>query len=260
MYKRQVKFVPGILAVLFFMLPAVGAAEDSPPPLAEMWIVTPKADHGTEFYKAIGEHMAFRSEHGDPREWQAYNPLLGDELNRLAIRYCCFNWADQDGYQEWEEQAEEISAHFNEHVAPHAENWEHVFETMEWEQSHWPDDDSQFNLFAVTEFYVKPGEAAEFKAARDQILQIALNQGWATDDRAWLWASTIGGKPHQSIIIPHKNYASMDRGEESFSSFLAKHMGDEASAALLKQFSSSTRGSNFQIWVRQEEYSMSSGD
>jgi hypothetical protein len=260
MYKRQMKFVPGILALLFFMLPAVGAAEDSPPPLAEMWIVTPKADHGTEFYKAIGEHMAFRSEHGDPREWQAYTPLLGDELSRLAIRYCCFNWADQDGYQEWEEQAEEINAHFNEHVAPHAEKWEHVFETMEWEHSHWPDDSAQFNLFAITEFYVKPGEAAEFKAARNQILQIALNQGWATDDHAWLWASTIGGKPHQSIIIPHKNYASMDRGEESFSSFLAKHMGDEEAAALLKQFSSSTRGSNFQIWVRQEEYSMSSGD
>jgi hypothetical protein len=260
MYKRQVKFVPGILAVLFFMLPAVGAAEDSPPPLAEMWIVTPKADHGTEFYKALGEHMAFRSEHGDPREWQAYSPLLGDQLNRLAIRFCCFNWADQDGYQEWDEQAEEITAHFNEHVGPHAEKWEHYFESMDWENSHWPDDVAQYKLFAVTEFNLKPGEGADFRAARDKILQIALNQGWATGDHAWLWASTIGGKPQESIIIPHKNFASMDRKDDSFTSFLSEHMGADAAAALLKQFSSATWSSNYQIWQHQEKYSMSSGD
>ena len=101
MNKRPVNFVLSVLAALFFLLPAVSMAEDSPPPLAEMWMVTPKAGHGSEFYKALAEHMAFRSEHGDPREWQAYTPLLGDELNRVAIRSCCFSWADQDAYQAW---------------------------------------------------------------------------------------------------------------------------------------------------------------
>ena len=61
MIKRPVNFVLSVLASLFIMAPAISMAEDSPPPLAEMWIVTPKADHGSEFYKAITVHMAFRS-------------------------------------------------------------------------------------------------------------------------------------------------------------------------------------------------------
>jgi hypothetical protein len=260
MNKRPAISVLSVLAALFILVPAASIAEDSQPPLAEMWIVTPKADHGSEFHKALGEHMAFRSEHGDPREWQAYSPVLGDELSRLAIRFCCFSWADQDGYQEWDENAEEINAHFAEHVAPHVEKWEHYFESMNWKNSHWPEDGGPYKLFAVTEFYIKPGSAAEFNAARDKILQVALDQGWATGDHAWLWASTIGGKPQESIIIPHKNFASMDRGEESFSSFLSQHMGADAAAALLKQFAGSTGSSNYQIWEHQEKYSMSSGD
>jgi len=260
MNKNPVKFVQIVLAAVFFMLPAVALAEDSPPPLAEMWVVTVKPGHGPDFYKAIGEHMKFRSENGDPRAWQSYSPLLGDALNRLAIRFCCFKWGDQDSYLEWSKGADQLEAHFNEHVAPHAAKFEHYFETMDWENSHWPESGGPYNLFAVTEWDVIPGHAADFKAARDKILQIALNQGWATDDHAWLWASTIGGAPQESIIIPHKNFASMDRDEETFSRFLSKHLGDEAAAALLKQFAGATRGSNFQIWELQEQYSMSSGD
>jgi hypothetical protein len=140
------------------------------------------------------------------------------------------------------------------------EKSEHYFERMDWKNSPWPEDGGPYKLFAVTEFNIKPGNAAEFNTARDKILQVALDQGWATGDHAWLWASTIGGKPQESIIIPYKNYAGMDRGEESFSSFLSQHMGDDAAAALLKQFASATWSSNYQVWVHQEEYSMSNGD
>ena len=260
MTKRPVNFILSALAALFFVLPAISVAQDSPPPLAEMWLVTPKADQSSEFFKALEKHMAFRAEHGDPREWQVYRPLLGDQLNRVAIRFCCFNWSDQDAYQEWSDKAEKVDAHFSEHVAPHAAKWEHYFESMDWGNSHWVESDQPYGLFAVTEFDIKPGYAAAFDAARTKLLQIALNQGWATDDHPWLWATTIGGKPQQSIIIPHKNFASMDRDEESFSRFLAKHLGDEAAKELMKQFSGATNGSNYQIWEHQEKYSMSSDD
>ena len=258
MIKRPVNFVLSVLAALFIMAPAISMAEDSPPPLAEMWIVTPKADHGSEFYKAIAEHMAFRSEHGDPRKWEAYSPLLGDQLNRLAIRFCCFSWADQDSYQAWSDDAKKINEHFQEHVAPHTEKWEHYFENMDWGNSNWVEEGGPYKLFAVTEFNLKAGHSAAFDAARDKMSQIALNQGWASSDHSWLWATTIGGKPQESIIVPHKNYASMDRDEDTFIRFLSKHMGDEAASALLEQFSGATWGSSFQIWELQEKYSMSS--
>ena len=259
MKKRPVNFVLSVLAPLFFMVPAISIAQDSPLPLAEVWIATPNPDHASDFYKGVTAHMAFRSENGDPREWQVYTPLLGDDLGRVAFRACCFSWADQDAYQEWSEKSDEVNAHFNKHVAPHVVKWEHYFDTQNWKNSHWVEDDS-YKLFAVTQFQVKPGHAADFNAARDKLLQVALNQGWATDNHPWLWAARVGGNPTESIIIPHKNFASMDRDEETFSRFLSKHMGDDAAAALMQQFSSATLGSNYQIWKHEEKYSMSSDD
>jgi hypothetical protein len=259
MNKRPAKFVLSVLAALFFMVPAVSMAQDSPPPLAEMWIVTPKDGHGSEFYEALTEHMKFRSEHGDPRQWQSYRPLLGDELNRLAIRYCCFNWADQDEYKAWGQEAAEVNEHFEEHVAPHAAKWEHYFEEMGWANSHWKEEDGPYTLFAVTEFNIKPGHGADFDAARDKMSQIALNQGWASN-HVWLWGTTIGGKAQESIIIPHKNFASMARDEDSFLRFLSKHMGEDAASGLLKQFSEASWSTNFQIWEHAEKLSMDDSD
>ncbi len=261
MKTRPTTFLLSILAALFFLLPAVTMAQDeSPPPLAEMWLATPKAGHGSEFKEALARHMKFRAENGDPREWQAYTPLLGENLDQVGIRSCCFNWADVDSYRTWGQNNSKISEHFDEHVAPHAEHWAHYFETLHWNHSHWADGADDATLYAVTEFHIKPGHEADFRAARDKLLQIALNQGWANDDRSWIWSTTVGGSPRESIIIPHPNFASMDRDEDSFSRFLSRHMGDEAAAALLKKFASSTTGSEFQIWEHQKELSMESGD
>ncbi|MFC1688757.1 hypothetical protein ACFL07_03745 [Pseudomonadota bacterium] len=260
MKKRPAIFLLSLLAAMFLLLPAASMAQDSPPPLAEMWLVTPKAGHGSEFNEALTKHMNFRSENGDPRNWEAYTPLLGEKLNQVAIRFCCFNWADVDAYRAWSQSNKKIGEHFEKHVAPHAEHWAHYFETMDWDDSHWADSAGDATLFAITEFHIKPGHDADFKAARNQLLQIALNQGWASDDRSWLWSTTIGGSPRESIIIPHQNFASMDREEDSFSRFLSEKMGEEAAAALLRKFTGSTSGSTFQIWEHQKEMSMESGD
>jgi len=54
MKTRPTTFLLSILAALFFLLPAVTMAQDeSPPPLAEMWLATPKAGHGSEFKEAL---------------------------------------------------------------------------------------------------------------------------------------------------------------------------------------------------------------
>lgn len=260
MIKRPVTTILSVLAALCILLPAVATAQDDPPPLAEIWMVTIKDGHGSEFNKALAEHMKFRSENGDPRDWQAYRPLLGEELNRIGLRSCCFNWADLDTYREWGKNNKKVGEHFDKHVAPHVDRFAHYFETMHWNNSHWADSADGASLFAVTEFKVKPGHGAEFSAARDKLLQIALNQGWATGDNSWIWTSTIGGPPVEGIVIPYQNFAGLDRGQNNFSRFLAEHLGEEGAAKLMKQFSSSTRGSSYQIWEHQKELSMESGD
>lgn len=260
MTNRPVTALLSAFAALLLLLPATAAAQDNPPPLAEIWMVNIKPGHGSEFNKALAEHMKFRAENGDPRDWQTYSPLLGEELNRIGIRYCCFNWADLDSYREWGRNNPKVGEHFEKNVAPHVDSYAHYYETLHWNNSHWSDSAGDATLFAVTEFHVKPGHGADFRAARDKLLQIALNQGWATEDQSWIWTSTIGGPPVEGIVIPYKNFAAMDRDEDNFSRFLAKHLGEDGAAALMKQFSGSTSGSNYQIWEHQKDLSMESGD
>jgi len=258
MKKIPFKFFLSILAVFSLTLPAaVVLAEDTPPPLAEMWLITPKQGQELEFRKALAEHMKFRSEHSDPRAWQTYTPMLGDNLNQFAIRFCCFNWADQDSYEAWGAGAEEIHAHFQEHVAPLADHWEHYFESMDWPNSHWVDAANGYKYFAVTEFHLMPGSGPDFDAARDKMSQIAINQGWANNHHPWIWASVIGGPATESIIIPHENFASFDRSDEDFASFLSRNLGSEAAAELMKQFSSASGSTSYQIWEYHEDLSMS---
>ena len=90
--------------------------------------------------------------------------------------------------------------------------------------------------------------------------QIAIEQGWATDDHVWLWASSIGGEPNQSIVIPHANYSSMARDEDSFMRFLSKKMGDDAANQLMETLLGAIESSHFQIWEHRPGLSMSTED
>jgi hypothetical protein len=261
MSKRAMSRALYFLLLLCFAAPAPVVAQETPPPLAEMWLFTPKAGHSMEFFSGLKSHMAFRSEQGDPRAWQTYTPLLGEHLNGVGVRYCCFAWADADAYRQWEAGKPEVQAHFDEHIAPHMESVAHYFETVDWANSHWSDVKGPYRLFAVTEFSVEPGHAAEFDAAREKMSQIAIEQGWASDDHVWLWASSIGGQSRHSIIIPHRNFASLDNAGETFPQFLANRLGSaEAAAELMKSFQGATTAADFQIWEHQAEFSMPESD
>jgi hypothetical protein len=226
-----------------------------------MWIIIPKAGHAQELSDALKEHMDFRSGHGDPWRWDAYTPLLGDDLDRFAVRSCCHNWTDMDHYREWSNTNSAVGAHFGEHVAPHVEKYAHYFEEIDWANSRWNAEAGPYKFFAVTEFTVKAGESANFHAAREKMSQVAINQGWANNERSWLWATTIGGNPKVSVIVPHKNFASMAVSDEGFADFLARQLGSaDAAAELMKQFSAATWGSDYQVWVHREELSMEGGD
>lgn len=242
------------------LLSGPGLAQDASP-LAELWITVPKAGHEQQFNEGLKNHMAFRSEQGDPWRWSVYTPLLGDDLGRIAVRSCCHTWADVDAYSEWLKENAAVGAHFGEHVAPHVEKYEHYFEEIDWANSHWNSEAGPYTYFAVTNFTLKAGQADEFHAAREKMSQIAINQGWADSTRSWLWATTIGGKPSVSVIVPYKNFAGMASAGEGFADFLARQLGSaEAAAQLMDQFSESTWGSEYQVWVHENSLSMPEGN
>jgi len=249
MQKRTVSLALCGLALAALALPTLSIAEEAPAPLVEMWVVKAKEGHGRELMHGLRAHLAVRAEKGDPRPWQVYTPVLGDDLGRVAVRFCCFNWADLDAYEKWDEDHPELNEDFTANVAPHVQDAAHYFEDLDWSDSHWNQDGGPYRYFAVTEWIIKPGQEGAFNEARGKASQIAINQGWGGGARSWLWGTRLGGTPRAFVVVPHANYAGMQPGGETFLEFLAEQLGSqEAAASLLQQFSGSTEGSDFQIW------------
>ncbi len=260
MKKTSIKLILGLLAGLFCLAPLTTLAADNPPPLAEEYLFTPKAGHLGEFLAAFKAHTDLRKEKGDPRKWQVYTSILGDEINNYAVRQCCFNWADLDSYSQWDEANPEVLSHWLENVAPHVENMQHYYSDIDWSNSNWAADAGPFRYFTVNEWTVKDGHDTDFSVAKKTMSQIAINQGWATADRNWIWTTQIGGRPLASIVAPHKNFADMAAGEETFFEFLSRHLGSkEAAGELMKKFSASTWGSKTTIWEHLPGLSMDEG-
>jgi len=256
MKNLSAKLVFCLLAAIFSMTSTTGMAQDAPPPLAERWMVTVKPDHLADFYAALKEHIDVRQANGDPWDWEIYSGYTGDKIGEYGIRYCCANWSELDAYEKWNSENPAVIEHWMAKVHPLLEKTEHYYDIVDWANSHWNSDEGPYRYFSVDEWTIKGGHEAQLTAARKKMSQIALNQGWSAAGNSWIWYRQIGGEAKLSIVIPHKNLASMAGKGESFGDFLGKHLGSpQAAAELMQEFSSSTWKSETNIWIHHPEFS-----
>lgn len=246
-----------LICVLLPLLPASLLAQEPTGSLEEFWIFTVKSGHQGEFEAAFKDQGALRNKHGDPRHWDVYVPATGDDLNRYALRSCCFAWADQDSYTAWTMQNAPVMEQWYSKVNPHVENAAHYFHEMDLANSHWPENLTSPAMVGVTEFSIAPGKVNQFHAARAELSQIAINQGWAAGGRHWVWTDRIGGEPSADLVVPFDNYASMTPGEQSIAGFLTEKLGAEGAAALMEKITSSVSSSSYTIWVHRPDLSSS---
>ena len=245
-----------IMTGLLALAPFAAQAQD-PGNIAESWAMVPKQDQREEFFDGLKEHMEVRSEAGDPWKWYTYTPVLGDELDRVVVRTCCFNWADKDAYDKWAAENPKVQEHWAETVAPHVQSYAHNFSNVSWVNSNIESDWGPYRFYKVTEFTIHSGMASEFDAARDKISQIALNQGWAGEERPWIWTTAIGGSATESIVTPMKNYADMEPKGQTFFNFLSGVLGsDEKAEEVLQQLSKTVASQETQIWELHSDLSM----
>lgn len=252
---RPIAVVRHFSLLAFILLPFTLFAQESSSNLAESWEFVPKPGQQADFEAAFREHVAIRVEAGDPRAWDVYVPEVGNALDTYAVRHCCFAWAEQDAYQEWNIEHSEVFKHWNDKVAPHVASIGHYYYELDLANSHMPEEGGPPHFVGVTRFSIAPGKAAQFHAVRTEISQIALNQGWSAAGNHWSWFDRVGGTPLAGIGIPFESFADMAPGEQQFSSFLVEHMGEESAAALMERLSSSISGSSYTIWVRRHDMS-----
>ena len=220
------------------------AEEAAPPSLSDVWVMVPKEGHREEFEEGLKEHLVARKEADDPRAWHTYDVAVGDDMSTYVVRHCCFEWADQDAYEEWS-MGTELPAHFDENVAPHVASYEHYIDSIDWENSKWGSDVVDWSFVGVTEWRPKMGEARARNEALSKMIGTAKEHGW---EGRWVFFSSIGGPSNLKIAIPYTDWADMAPPETTFYEFMAEHLGEEDANAMFKKFSSSFWGSEYTVY------------
>ena len=234
--------------------------EDERAPLTDVWFVAPKKGMEDQFEEAVTNHMAFRADVGDSRSWQAYTPVIGHKLNLYVFRACCIDWADQDAYSA-ENEEKGMSENWNANVHQYVDHYHHYFDSNDWKNSHWPDEGADGPYYGVTTWTRKPGAFGGAEAVREQLSQMALNDGWAERGRNWLWLERIGGEGKLIIVSPYASYADMAPPEQEFFAFVAEQLDSEEEAgALFSQFGAGFTDSDYTVWRHREELSMADDD
>lgn len=241
------------LVALVFSFGAFADDHEKPKALSDVWTIAPKAGMYNDFVAAMEEYKAWRVEAGDSRSWNAFTPVVGDKLNRIGYRSCCYDYADQDAYLA-EAIEKGYGAKFDEIVGPYVDHAHHHFDRADFDNSHWPDSEKG-PYFGVTEWEIDGGYHPKAYAARVKMSQLALD-GWASDENQWLWVTPESGSPSLSIVSSFSSYADMDPPEVTFFAFIVEKLGSEEEAhKLFKEFSKGKVTSDYTIWRYMENIS-----
>lgn len=259
------KKVSFFISVAALLLP-VGALADAheeevQPPLSDVWMVVPKHGMEAEFAEAAAAHMAFRAEAGESRQWQAFRVVLGHNMTPVQFRSCCFDWADLDAHAA-EDAEKGLSENWNANVNQYVDHYHHYIERTDAENSHWPEEGTDGPFYGVTTWSAKQGAGPGSGEARKKLSQMALENGWASDDNNWLWLTReAGGSPKLMIVSSYSNYADMEPPEQTFFEFVAEEMGSEEEASMVFQaFGSGYSDSDYSVWEHDTSLSTPSDD
>ena len=246
-------FIIACLITIQFIVNSVYAAEENPNSLADIWIVIPNAGQQEAFQTAFKKHLAFRVAKGDPQNWKTYVPIVGDNLNRYVVRFCCTKFNDIENYNKWESD-NKVQDNWNQYVDQYVAKYEHYFSRVDAENSQWPKDSSHFKYFAVTHYNEKMGKGKSIETGKKLISDTAKAMNWPY---SWSWGWQIGGRGGLTLVIPYKNYAGMTPPEKSFTKAMKEHLGDDAKVdKIFKQWASNFRSTSYTVYRLVDELSM----
>lgn len=235
-------------AALALLAVAAGAAEEKKAPpgkIAELWVFWPKEGQAAKFEAAAKAHVAWRKQAGEPYGWEAFSPIVGDDLTHYVYRSGEHQWADLDAYQAWETKAN-ASAQYEKDLAPYVSKVEHYLTEDDLDHSLWHEG-KQYRYFQVENLELKPGAYGQLTDALNKVQKAAVDGKWP-NSYAISW--TIGGSGAMTLVFPYENYAGMQEPEPSFIKVLATSLGSEdAAKATMKQLSECFEESHTTIYA-----------
>ena len=250
----------GLLALLLSVSVFADGHAEAPGDISDVWIFKLKRGTETEFESAMKEHMAARKEMGESRTWYAYRAEVGHHPGLVMYRSAPMSYADHDAYLAEDRAA--LDESFGANIDPFVDHYHHYIESYDWENSHWPDDETtEGPLYTVIDRKWRPGGGYASDMARERMSQIALNEGWAEKGHQWLWVERMGGEPVQSLVLPDANYAEMAPSDEEFGAWLTEQVGSEEEASnIFETWLSGFSAVSVTIWRHDPDLSTPSDD
>lgn len=238
--------IASLIGLAMLALPlTLWAQDDERPAISDVWLVMPKQGMGTQFEDAVRQHMAFRADAGETRNWQTYGVALGSNPMLYQFRAGGMTYADQDAYVV-EDQEKGLEANWWANVDQYVDHYHHYFEHADYENSKWPADLGQKQYYGVTSWTWKQGAGPGPDEARKQLSKIGMDEDW---DYNWLWLSREGGEPIIALVSPYENFAAMEPPEVEFFDFVAEKLGSEEEAGkLFSQFGNGFSSSSYTVW------------
>jgi len=245
---------PLVLAIAL-LIPATGLmAADAPPPpnVVQHWTLWPKAGHEADFEKAIKAFVAWRKSAGEGFGWQAYTPVVGDDLTFYVFRAGPFHWKDLDAQAEWAQKSG-VSAEYLKNVAMHVERAEHYLVALDTEHSLWYDSDD-YRYFGVSQLKIKPGANESMMEALKAIHKVAKESDWKP---GYMLEWVIGGAAADLVFVnPYRSWAEMADPETPFMKTMADALGsDRVARGLMKQLWGSFEPGRYTIVVHRPDLS-----
>ena len=207
---------------LSLLIPNAMAESKSPEILAESWVMTPKSDKVGDFQQALKDHSKHRAELKDPRKWDLYSQVLGNNMDTVIARSFGFSWADMDAYASWS-QDKNPGQHFNDAVMPKLSNLGHYLSVIDDANSHWGPEVT-FRYVGVSSYNVKQGHQGAMEKDIKLFSDVAKANNWPYN---WSWSDSVTGGAEVYLAVPYQNWAEMAPPDETFAELLDKHFGDE---------------------------------
>jgi hypothetical protein len=242
-----------LLAVLLLALPTavVQAQEPAPGNLADVWIFWPEPGHEADFEAAAKAHIAWRKGAGDPFRWEAFQPVVGDDLTYYVFRSEGHRWEDFDANDAWGMTAKAGEA-FDRDVRPYVARFEHHIDEVDVHHTRWTDSED-YRLFTVVELHLQPGAHARMTEALDKVHKAAMDGNWP-GSYAVLWSH--GGSGAMIVVYPYKSWADMKEPDPPFIKVLAQSVGSmEAAGAVLTQLGGSFEDEHTTVYAARPDLS-----
>jgi hypothetical protein len=208
--------------------------------LVQVREITPKPGTASQLEAALQQHARWREAHGDPWRWDVYEVVQGDRPRTYILRSTGHTWADFDRYDDgFGPKAEQ---HWRATVAPMVASAKTYVTERDTSLTHLPDDLSDYNLFDVYTYQIKPGHQDEFVEAYGKGFEAIMQ---ATDDRYYALLRVRNGA-HEGdtrVVILRKGWADFETPNPSRPEIIQNAYGKETSAQLYEQLNGAYRSS-----------------